>query len=267
MSPKPFLKWAGGKRKLLEAYEPYIPKQYGTYFEPFLGGGAMFFHLQPEHAILSDVNQRLVDCYRGVRDQPEWVICSLRWHASEHSRDAKRHYYLTRDRFNARQSGSYGVVSAAAQLIYLNRTCFNGLYRENKKGEFNVPMGSYKNPKICDEENLVACFGALRRTAVLCQHWRESTSKAQPGDFVFLDPPYAGTFTNYSAGGFDEAEQARMAHEFGRLAQQGTHVLLSNSDCELVRSLYAGWRIVDIDTQHSMGRKKAKEVLIIGEVA
>jgi DNA adenine methylase len=236
---RPFLKWAGGKRQLSAQLQELLPPEIGGYFEPFLGGGALFFELSPERALLADVNRELVDCYRAVRDQVDEVIRALEQHRYE-----KDHYYRVREW----EPASLALPERAARTIFLNKTAFNGLYRVNRSGKFNVPFGRYTRPMICDRENLLACSAALEHTALEVQDFELSTSTSKAGDLIYFDPPYvpiSGTadFTRYVAGGFGTGEQERLARVFRALAERGVNVMLSNSDCEAVRDLYAGFPI------------------------
>jgi DNA adenine methylase len=259
---EPFLKWAGGKRQLLPELRRHYPDDFGTYFEPFLGSGAVFFDLlrhgalERRRAVLSDTNVDVVGCCRAVRDRTEAVIAHLRRLADGHARGGAPHYYDVRDRrFNpararldrlgeeAEAAGAY-TPGLAAMLIYLNRTGFNGLFRLNSRGKFNVPVGRYANPSICDEANLrrVAC--ALARHADLrVESFEAVLDRARPGDFVYFDPPYAplsttARFTSYTADGFGEAGHVRLQRVVIALARRGCAVVLSNSTAPLVRSLY-----------------------------
>lgn len=219
--------------------------RYNRYHEPFVGGGALFFELFSmgafgrRQAWLSDANARLTDVYGELRRDAEPVIEILKRHAAKHSAE---HYYATR----ASQPDS--PAERAARLIYLNRTCFNGLYRENSRGEFNVPMGRYANPLICDAANLRAVSAALKHARITCQGFEMAAQVVAPGDFVYLDPPYdpvseTANFTSYHAMAFGREEQRQLAATFRALDQRGARLLLSNSDTPFIRELYAGFRI------------------------
>jgi DNA adenine methylase len=263
--PRPFLKWAGGKSRLLLQYQPYLPENIATYYEPFLGGGALFFHLQPKQAILSDINPELVNVYTCVRDQVEAVIQRLVYHAAHHSPE---HYY------QVRATVPRDGVQQAARLIYLNKTCFNGLYRVNAQGQFNVPIGRYKNPKICNPDLLRAAAKALARTTILERNFSHILTQADcAGDFVYLDPPYhplsaTSKFTNYSHQAFDAAQQIQLRDVFAQLAARGVRVMQSNSDCPFIRDLYQGFTIHSITAARAINanpqkRGKITEVLIL----
>lgn len=238
-SPSPFLKWAGGKSRLLPSFRKYFPKSYRRYFEPFIGGGAVFFHLLPPQAVLSDLNPELINCYEIVRDQVEELIELLK-----RQRNEKHYFYATRKK----DTGKLSALQRAARFIYLNKTCFNGLYRENRSGQFNVPFGKYKNPRICDAENLRAVSLVLQDISLKCGPFDSVLKQARKGDFVYLDPPYhplnkTSNFTNYTKHSFRHEDQARLAEVVRTLSKRGCLVMLSNSDNELIRDLYDGFRI------------------------
>jgi DNA adenine methylase len=240
---RPFLKWAGGKGRLLGQLLPRIPRAYDparhVYFEPFVGGAAMFFGLRPRRAVLTDVNRELVDCYRAVRDDVEGVVRALGAHRYETA-----HYYRTREV----EPASLVPAERAARTIFLNKTGYNGLYRVNKAGKFNVPIGRYTNPLVCDAANLRACSQALQGVKLEVRDFEDVLARARANDLVYFDPPYVplsdtADFTAYAAGGFGVAEQERLASVFRELARRGVHAILSNSDTTAVRRLYAGFRI------------------------
>lgn len=270
---KPFLKWVGGKTALLPEILPRLPERISTYYEPFLGGGAVFFALasEPEkrfkRAMLSDANIDLIDTYYALASNVEGVIKKLEKHVYE-----EKHYYEVRSQDPEKLSDE----SAAARFIYLNKTCFNGLFRVNKKGQFNVPFGRYTNPTICDEESLRSVSSVLRGQNVYLakRDFEEAVSTASRGDAVYYDPPYCplsdtANFTAYSAGGFGLAEQERLRDCFAQLDSRGVHVLLSNSDTPLVRKLYKGFKIEEVRAPRRVNSKAEKrgevgEVLISG---
>lgn len=262
--PRPFLKWAGGKHKLMAQYRAYFPETIQTYYEPFLGGGAVFFHLLPSQAVLSDVNPALVSVYQCLRDQVDGVISQLFIHQQHH---CHKYYYQIR---SWRQGTE---VEQAARLIYLNKTCFNGLYRENSKGEFNVPMGRYKNPKICNPELLYAVSEAVQSADIQVKPFEAVLEQAQGSqDFVYFDPPYypltaTSNFTAYSRYAFSELDQVRLRDVFAQLAERGVKVMLSNSDCPLIRDLYRDFNLHPILASRAINsnakkRGKIPELLI-----
>jgi len=234
MDPKPFLKWVGGKRQLIPFIKPHVPDKFNRYYEPFMGGAALFFELRPEKTTLVDANLRLTRTYRGVRDSVEAVISLLKGYIYEEEFYAKMRKEDIDNRTDA---------AVAAWFIYLNKTCFNGLYRVNRKNQFNVPIGNYKNPTICDEDNLRLCSLALQNVDIVHGSYQLIADAVEPGDFVYLDPPYVplnttADFTSYTADGFTARDQLRLRDLALHLKSIGVHILLSNSDTELVRELY-----------------------------
>lgn len=257
----PLLKWVGGKRQLLPRIRPFYPPSFGTYFEPFFGSGAVFFdlwnggYLRGRRAVLLDSNSDLVGCYEMVRDRTADVLTQLEALATGHARAGSAHYYAVRDeRFNPlrdarREADGHVPYSAelAAMLIYLNRTGFNGLYRVNARGQFNVPAGRYVRPNIADRSRVEGVAAVLRDGAVQLRRgaFAETLDLARAGDFLYFDPPYAplsGTahFTSYTAPGFDADDQRHLQRVVITLAQRGCHVLLSNSTADVIGALYDG---------------------------
>lgn len=231
---RPFIKWAGGKRQLLPELRRYVPERFGRYFEPFVGGGALFFELQPRAAVLTDVNERLIRTYRGVRDDVERVIALL----ERYPHDEKFFYELREVDIDACTD-----VEVAAWFIYLNKVGFNGLYRVNRRNRFNVPFGRHKNPTICDVATLRACSAALASASLEVADFEAAVASAGPGDLVYFDPPYVplsetSSFTSYTSDKFGWAAQVRLRDLALELKQRGVHVLLSNSSADLVRDLY-----------------------------
>jgi DNA adenine methylase len=253
---RPFVKWPGGKTQLLPELLARVPKEFDTYHEPFVGGGALFWKLQPKRAVLSDSNTHLIDAYCGVRDEVDTVIEKLQDHACVHDAD---HYAFVR--------GLVGTVASmetvAAWVIYLNKTCFNGLWRVNKSGRFNVPMGKFKTPpKICDEENLQACAEVLQGVDLCAQPVKAALQRVNPGDFVYLDPPYVplsttANFTGYTAEGFGPADQIDLAYAAADLKAKGAHVLLSNAGTVEVIDLYQslGFAVDIVQARRSINSK------------
>jgi DNA adenine methylase len=247
--PYPFLKWVGGKRQLLpellKAVE--VAGTFRHYHEPFLGGGALFFALartgQLEgRAYLSDLNQNLMDAWLGVRDHVDQVVRILKEHRKHHS---EAYFYRLRDRVPRT------LATRAARIIYLNKTCYNGLYRENSKGRFNAPFGRYANPRICDEDNLRAVSAALGRARLDTRHFRSVLKYARRGDLVYFDPPYVplsktADFTSYSKEGFGAGEQAGLADVFARLANRGVKVVLTNSMTDYTVELYREFYVYQV---------------------
>lgn len=272
-APGPFLKWAGGKGQLLAQLEAYLPREFAAYHEPFVGSGALFFRLAGQRRIrrasLSDVNPELINCYRVIRDSVEQLIVGLEAHQAAHGRE---HYYAVRalDRSPERLSDP---VERAARMIYLNRTCYNGLWRVNRQGHFNVPMGRYDKPRILDAPNLRAASLTLADVEIAVRPFESILERAQPGDLVYFDPPYVpmtstANFTSYTADAFGETDQQRLAEVFRALAARGCKLILSNSDTPLVRDLYAGFRIETVYASRMInsqvrGRGRVAEVLAL----
>ncbi len=273
---RPFLKWAGGKQQLLADYEPYFPGAFRRYFEPFLGGGAVFFHLRktgrlPGAVFLFDNNEELINAYRAVRDHPEELINLLAVHQARHCRE---YYYEIRNL--DRKKGGLNALSAlerAARTIYLNRTCYNGLYRVNKKGHFNVPLGRYKKPNILDAELLRVDSRALQGVTLAARDFRSVVELAEPGDFFYFDPPYhpvskTANFTGYTAGSFSEQDQRDLAAVFARLTAKNCLCMLSNSLTPFVLELYKQFRIETVRAKRainadSSGRGAVAEVVVL----
>jgi len=240
--PRPFLKWAGGKTQLLPQFDALYPSSQSVrrYIEPFAGSAAVFFHVRslfrPEQVFLADSNEELINVYRAIRDDVETVIRRLAKHKVAHSRD---HYYRVR----AQRPHRLSNLSRAARMIYLNKTCFNGLYRVNGSGAFNVPLGRYKNPPIVDAENLRAVSDALRVVTLKVAHFEETLDYAREGDFIYFDPPYypvsqTSYFTSYTSASFQASDQERLADVYTALAGRGCLLMLSNSDTPFIRQLY-----------------------------
>jgi DNA adenine methylase len=271
-APKPFVKWAGGKGQLLERLEHYYPKNFGTYYEPFLGGGAVYFHivnLYPKmNAVLSDTNAELITAYQVIKEQVDDLINLLKIHRENYRFSPKEYYY------SIRENEPETSVEKAARLIFLNKTCFNGLYRVNSKGKFNVPCGWFLNPSIFDEENLRAISTVLRwsNTKLVVADYREATKDAKKGDFIYFDPPYlpkspTSSFTSYTAKGFSITNQKQLANWSIELSQRGCSVLLSNSDTPEIYEIYKNHEIKLVQVSRAInckgtGRKGHTELII-----
>jgi len=271
--PKPFVKWVGGKRQLLAQFrlmnlyppEKFDPKT-GKYFEPFVGGGAVFFDLLPETAYLSDLNNELVITYNVIKNDVENLIKSLKKHKLD-----KEYFLKIRAQNPEKLSDSFD----ASRFIYLNRTCFNGMYRVNSKGGFNVPFGKYTNPFICDENNLRKASKALKNVEIKKQDYRKVLKKAKKGDFVYFDPPYypvskTASFTSYTSETFLDKEQTELRDTFVELRKRGCFVMLSNSDTPFINKIYSeikGVRITKVQAGRAINsdaskRGKITEVLV-----
>tara|TARA_B100000029_G_scaffold430411_1_gene441362 strand:+ start:4682 stop:5569 length:888 start_codon:yes stop_codon:yes gene_type:complete len=248
-TPKPFVKWAGGKTQLLNVLLEKIPQKVNTYYEPFVGGGAVFFSLisNPEfkikNVVLNDFNCELIETYRIVRDELDDLINYLTPIATKYlaGNTEQRKIFF----YKVRSSVPDGRVEKAARLLFLNKTCFNGLYRVNQKGEFNVPHGRYKNPKILDVELLTLASHALQNTELICGDFEDSYKKAKKGDFVYFDPPFfplssTSSFTSYTKGSFGRVEHLRLKWSIDRLRENNVAMMLSNSPHEWIVGLYEG---------------------------
>jgi DNA adenine methylase len=258
IAPRPFLKWAGGKAKLIPQYSHYFPQKLATYYEPFLGGGAIFFHLLPQRAVLFDINPELVNVYCCVRDRVDELIQKLQDHRDHHCQDY--YYFIRACTFSS-------SVDRAARMIYLNKTCFNGLYRENSKGQFNVPMGRYKNPGIFDPELLYAVAIALQNAEIAVAPFETVLQYANNSqDFVYFDPPYypissTSNFTAYNRHTFKPQDQIRLRDTVVELANRGVQVMVSNSDCPFIHDLYQDFNrypILAARSINSNGNRRGK---------
>lgn len=264
VSIKPFLKWAGGKTQLIPELAKLIPLQYNKYIEPFIGGGAFFFFLNPEKSIISDSNAELITTYKAVRDNVEAVIKLLSKYKNEET-----FFYKIRSLDTAKLTD----IERAARLIYLNKTCFNGLYRVNKKGEFNVPFGKRDN-NFLNKETLRDASEFLQNTKILNSDYLKTLQKyAKPGDFIFLDPPYypVGKFSDfkrYTKEFFYHEDQVKLRDEFDRLVKLGCHVLLTNSDHPTILELYKNYEIRIIETKRLISSnpetRVGKDIIVIG---
>jgi DNA adenine methylase len=264
----PYLKWAGGKRRLLKQYAPYFPARASIdrYYEPFVGSAAVFFYLQPQRARLADVNHQLVEIYQVVQQDVEGLIKVLKTHRNE-----REYYYQIR----AQDPAELSAAERAGRLIFLNRTCYNGLYRENRRGKFNVPFGRYDNPKICDENRLRLASAALQGVDLAVGDFAQVVDRAGPGDFVYFDPPYAplsatSNFTHYNRHGFNAGDQRRLAGVVEELTGRNCRVMLSNSSAPLIYELYnrPEYHLAPIQARRNInskadGRGPVQELLIL----
>jgi DNA adenine methylase len=255
---KPFVKWAGGKGQLLHELIRRIPSKYNRYLEPFIGGGALYFALKPTLSSINDLNGELISCYQIVRDAPDELIKELSGYPYE-----SEFYYRIRALDRSPEFMQLSPLKRAARLIYLNKTCFNGLFRVNSKGQFNVPFGKYSNPTIADSENIRACSKLLKRTIIQSRPFDEFIEGASNGDFIYFDPPYApvsatSDFTSYLADGFGETEQELLAVVCLKLNQLGVKWLVSNSNTSLTRELYRGFRIEEVSATRAINSKASK---------
>ncbi len=263
----PLIKWVGGKRQLMHELLRNMPESYNRYYEPFVGGGALFFELQPFGGYISDMNEELINFYSVVRDNVHELISSLKKH------EITKEYFLNiRNIDRTEKYKNISNVEKASRFIYLNRTCFNGMYRVNSQGQFNVPFGHYKNPRIVDTYNLINCSALLKKTEIECCDFSLILNRVKKGDFVYLDPPYVplsetSSFTSYTKDGFDIDMQIKLRDVCNELDSKGVMFMLSNSDTKLVKELYAPYDIKKVYAKrhinaNAFGRGKISEILV-----
>lgn len=256
---KPFIKWAGGKRRIVDTLLANVPKDFNVYYEHFVGGGALFFALNPTAAVLSDINSDLITTYKVIQKNPHLLIDKLKEHGNKHSED---YYYATRKNQIADDD-----IELAARFIYLNKTCYNGLYRVNNKGEFNVPFGKYKNPSIINEDIILSCSNNLQNVELFNSNFASLNQQPSQNDFVYLDPPYHpikdNSFTKYAKDDFKKEDQLTLFNYCKELDSKGVKFMASNSDTSFINDLYKGFDIQKIIVTHMMNRSKnIGEVLI-----
>lgn len=270
--PAPLIKWAGGKRQLLDRIDDRMPQKYGHYYEPFFGGGALFFHLQPESATINDLNPSLVNLYEQVRDSCdayENLLGKIDADIPDNKTDAKAYYYTMRARYNELLANSSYTTEMAALLTFINKHCFNGLYRVNAKGLFNVPYNNSLRTSF-DPVNTNAVSTALSNTRLMCGDFFDAVADAKAGDFIFFDSPYAPltdtSFEAYTKEGFLEEDHRRLADLFRTLDARGCLLMLTNHDTPLIRELYEGYRIDVVEVTRAINsnasRRHGTEVII-----
>lgn len=267
----PFIKWLGGKSQLLAELRQRMPEYAGTYVEPFVGGGAFFFDMQPADAILNDANSMLVNLYITIRDNKDELVYSLTCYESEYntlaSINAKRDfYYQKRTEFNSCDYESGLTVDAAAQFIFLNKTNFNGLYRENAEGKYNAAFGWKESIRLFDEANFSSCSAALQNASITSGDFEDACADLTADDFVYFDPPYYSTFDGYQTDGFSMDDNLRLHDLFQRLSDCGVHCMLSNSNTDFIKYLYAGYNIEIVPVKRNINRngggRQGEEVII-----
>lgn len=268
---RPVLKWVGGKRQIINQIIEYVPKNFSTYYEPFLGGGAVLFELQPKKAIINDINAELINLYEIIKKNVEELIEDLKQHKNE-----KAYFYHLRelDR-NKEEYNRLTPSQKAARLVYLNKTCYNGLFRVNKAGQFNTPFGNYKNPNIVDEYTLKAVSNYFNKAQIsfTCQDFEDTLKGIRKGAFVYFDPPYdpisdTSSFTGYDKGGFDRNEQIRLKKTCDWLNDKNVKFLLSNSATDFIKELYKDYKIVTVQAKRAINsisekRGEIDEVLVM----
>lgn len=293
ITARPFVKWAGGKGQLLDILNKFYPVELKagaikTYIEPFVGGGAVLFNVLQnfyiERAFIFDINKELINTYQCIRQEPDKLIellsvLELRY-VSVNDEKRKEMYYEIRDKYNSIPLNGYVDIEKAAHFIFLNRTCFNGLYRVNKSGYFNVPMGSYKNPKICDAENIFLLSSLLQNVEIFCENYEKCASYVDKNTFIYFDPPYrplnsTSSFTSYTDNGFDDEQQVKLGNFYRELDRTGAKMMLSNSDPKNIDeyddffdNLFSGFNIYRVSAKRminskSTGRGEISELLVL----
>lgn len=270
---QPFLKWAGGKRQLLPYIRKYLPQftRATTYFEPFVGAGAVLFDLQRPKANINDANQELINCYKVIKNDVEALI----EHVKTHKTDSSEYYYKIREQDRSLEYAKLTPVERASRIIFLNKTCYNGLFRVNSQGQFNVPYGNYKNPTLVDTIIIRAISNYLNQNNVLITNldFEEAVKEAKKGDFIYFDPPYdpisdTSSFTGYNLDKFGKEEQTRLKSTYDKLTNNGCKVMLSNSSTEFIKDLYKAYNIIKIPANRNInsvatGRGQIEELLIL----
>lgn len=258
---KPFIKWAGGKSQMLDTLIEKMPKKYGRYIEPFLGGGALFLKLNANDCVVGDMNAALINCYLKIFHNADIVYHNLKFIEDEFnaldSDDAKKDfYYAKRTLYNDKIASNIYDFDVAILLIFLNKTCFNGLYRENKKGEFNVPFGHKKSIHLADKDNLLAVQKRLLQSTMIHGDFEDVVKFANPqkGDFVFFDSPYVDTYTSYLKNGFQENDHQRLKILYDSLTKQGVYCMATNNACDIVKNLYNQYNIQELSVNHYVNR-------------
>lgn len=264
---KPVLKWVGGKSQLLPDITAKLPVQFHNYFEPFAGGGALMFSLKPQNAHLNDFNKELINLYQVIKDEPHALITKLK-----KFKNTKEDYYRIREEDRNPNFSRKSKIYRAARTIYLNKTCYNGLYRVNSKGEFNTPFGDYKKPLICDEQNILEVSAFLQNVSITNLDFYDAVKDASIGDFVYFDPPYdplsiTSAFTSYNAHGFNKNDQIRLKELCDLLDNKGVKWMLSNSATPFIIDLYKDYHIDIVKAKRSVNSKgdkrgKVDEVLV-----
>jgi DNA adenine methylase len=267
---QPFLKWAGGKRQLWPFIKNYLPEKFGTYYEPFLGAGAVLFSLQPSKAVVNDINTELINCYEIIKTLSLDLIQDLQKHTN-----TEEYFYKIREADRKSSFADLSNVERASRVIYLNKTCYNGLFRVNRNGQFNAPFGDYKNPNIVNSEVIKAVSRYLNSNdiTILNGDFKNALSDAKRGDFIYLDPPYdplssTSSFTGYSLEGFGKNEQQRLKDLFEELTLKGCLVMMSNSSTPYIYELYQEYNIIKVPASRNINsngeeRRKIEELLIL----
>ena len=265
---RPVVKWVGGKRQLMKEIKNNMPANYNNYFEPFIGGGALFFELKNEGCYINDYNDELINLYQVIKDNPVGLIEDLKHHTN-----TEDHYYHIREMDRSPNYSQTSTIKRASRLIFLNRTGYNGLYRVNRSGQNNVPFGRYKNPKIVDEENIMSCSELLQKTTITNGDFENIKGHIKKEDFIYFDPPYVpvsdtSSFTSYTANGFDDDMQRRLKALCDYINEIGAYFMLSNSCAAMIQDLYKEYTIKMVTANRALnckanGRGKVNEVLVM----
>ena len=255
----PVVKWVGGKRQLLPVITKMIPEKFGNYFEPFLGGAALYLALEPVNAIINDVNHQLIGLYNAIKNSPDEFISKLSEYENgfnnlKNQEEKKQYFYMMRDQYNTLIQTEKEDIEMYAIMIFLNKSCFNGIYRVNKKGLYNVPFGRKNSIKICDENNIRGISKLLSTAKITSLDFEAACSGAEEGDFIFFDSPYYGTFDSYQAGRFSEEDHVRLSKLFKKLSKKGVYCMLTNSNTDFIKNLYKGYRITVVPVKRMINR-------------
>lgn len=268
---EPVVKWAGGKRQLLDELTNRMPEKYGTYYEPFFGGGALFFAVQPKKAVINDFNSQLVNVYTQLQNNPNGVLKKLtklqeKYNSFTSDEGREKLYYDSRDRFNELISKSILNEESAALVIFLNKAGYNGLYRVNAKGGYNVPWSKRKTLSAFNKDNILGVSAQLQKAKILSGDFEDACKNARKGSFVFFDSPYYDTFDTYQAGGFDEESHRRLATLYKKLTNKGVYCMLTNSNTDFIKDLYKDYNIDIVDVKRMIncnGKKRTGQEVII----
>ena len=279
MTAKPFIKWVGGKSKLIPELEKYFPKKFNRYYEPFVGGGALFFQIKQNYDVrfssINDINKKLIIAYKQIQKNPKKIILLLKKIENKYKKlslsNQKDFFYEIREKYNKKNLND---ITTTTYLIFLNKTCFNGMYRENSKGKYNIPFGDQKNPTICDEKNILAVSKSLKNTEITNLSFEQAVKKCKKGDFIYFDPPYypinaTSNFTSYHKNTFEPDEQEKLRDVFVSLTKKGCFVMLSNSNTEFIKKLYKNFNKYELYAARSINSKgsrrgKIKEIVVVG---
>lgn len=256
---KPIVKWLGGKTQLLPELRRRLPRRIHTYIEPFVGGGSLFFNLCPANGVINDVNTKLINVYLSVRDHKEELVRNLSYYEGMYNNlptmEAKQDfYYQIRNEYNDASFVTDLTVQDGARFVFLNKTCFNGLYRESKEGKFNAAFGWKDKANLFDEANISGCSAALQNVSIINSDFEDACKCLTANDFVYFDPPYDATFNGYQGGGFSEDDHLRLHSLFQHLSENGVYCMLSNSNTDFVRSLYGGYYVEVVSAKRMVNR-------------